>query len=243
MLLSIAIATTSFAAPQKKAPVLLYDLGQEGSWIPYQRAAQRGNDGVFKQVMDAVARKTNISFENVYFPPMRAQKALKDGLVDFDFNVIEWMPNRDYGEELHILSEPLFSVTEFIVALDSKSQLFTDREDYYGKSIGTIAGYFYFDDDKFKRVDFLRENLLLQGLQRGRFDVIIMEKESARYWASTYNMKIAFPVLHTKGEIRIRLRKQKKALMPMINKGIQAIIQNGELEAILLQHGIVEALP
>jgi ABC-type amino acid transport substrate-binding protein len=70
-----------------------------------------------------------------------------------------------------------------------------------------------------------------------------MEKESARYWAEVYKTKIAFPLQHTEGYVRVRLRKQKKALIPKINQGIQAIIQSGELEAILLQHGIVDALP
>lgn len=243
LLLLSCMGSLSYAEAQQEQEVLLFDIGLDEGWIPYQRSAQRGKDGVFKQVMDAVGRKSGISFKNVFFPAKRAEKALKDGLVDFDFNVIEWMPNRDYGDQHFVLSEPLFSVTEFIVTLDKNSHLYTKRQDYYGKRIGTISGYFYFDDDKFTRVNFLSEKLLMQGLRRGRFDAIILEKESARYWASIYSMQIGLSILHTQGFIRVRLRKQKNGLMVKINQGIQAITRSGELQTILLQHGIVDALP
>ena len=243
LLLCSAIASSSSLESAQEQTVLIYNVGLEGGWIPYQQSAEHGKDGVFKQVMDAVGRKSGILIKNIALPPKRADRALKDGLLDFDFNVLEWMPNGDYGHEHYVLSDALFPVTEFIVTIDTNSHLFSERDDYYGKPIGTVAGYFYFDDDKFTRVDFLRENLLMQGLKRGRFDAIIMEKESARYWADIHNMKIAFPVQHTEGAVRVRLRKQKSALIPKINQGIKAITQSGELEAILLQHGIVDALP
>ena len=45
----------------------------------------------------------------------------------------------------------------------------------FGKRVGTIAGYFYFDDDKFIRTDFLNESQLMMGLKNARFNVIILE--------------------------------------------------------------------
>jgi len=36
----------------------------------------------------------------------------------------------------------------------------------FGMPVGTIAGYFYFDDNKFIRTDFLNENQLMLGLNQ-----------------------------------------------------------------------------
>ncbi|GAA0855883.1 substrate-binding periplasmic protein [Aliiglaciecola litoralis] len=235
--------TFSWADSEIQEHTLLYDIGLEGGWIPYQRGKSIGTEGVFKQVMRAIQNNTNLVFETVQFPAKRAEKALLDGMVDFDFNVVEWMPSGDYGKEKYQLSDPLFSVTEYVITLDQPPYLINQPEDYYGKPVGTVAGYFYFDSDKFTRVDFLSESLLMQGLSKERFDAIIMEKESAKYWASVFDMKIRMAVVHTEGSIRVRLRKQKAALLPELNRGIQTIIQNGQLEAILQKHNITDALP
>ena len=180
---------------------------------------------------------TGIQFKTVNFPHKRAAKALMDGMVDFDFSCLEWFKDNDPGPEF-VATDPFFEMTEYIVTLQKNSHLFPTRESIFGKRIGTISGYFYFDDNKFSRTDFLNENQLILGLKKNRFKAIILERETAKYWAKLNNTEIAFAALHTRGNLVMRLKKEHSALIPLLNQAIQLMKTSGELQAILSNQGI-----
>lgn len=225
---------------QSDDKTLYFDLGLESGWVPYQRAAELGKPGVYAQLMQSIAKRSNIAIRPVYLPPKRAEKALQMGLVDFDFNVLEWMEDGTPGEGF-VLSEPLYTVTEYLITTHEYATLFNQKTDYYGQAIGTIAGYFYFDADKFTRIDFLSEEALIVGLAKGRFKAIIMEEHAAKYWANKHDVEIVFAVQHTKGPVRMRLRQEKAQLLPALNSAITSLKSDGTIKQILASHGIDEA--
>ncbi len=231
----------SVAAETAGDNILYYDQGVEGRWVPYQRGVVAGTPGVFQQMTDAISRHVDISFKTVNFPAKRSQKAMKDGLIDLEFISLEWLPGGEAGEA-YVVSEPLFKVNEYVVTLQGNQHLFPNRQAYYGRILGTIAGYYYFDDHKFQREDFLTESLLIQGLKRDRFKGAILERETAKFWASVHKADIAFATLHTEGVLRIRLQKDKAHWLALINQGIAAIKARGELTTILEDHGIDPAV-
>lgn len=216
---------------------LYYDLGLESGWVPYQRAAEPGKPGVYAELMESIEKRSDITIRPVYLPPKRAAKALQIGLVDFDFNVLEWMEDGMPGEGF-VLSEPLYTVTEYLITTNQHASMFNQKSDYYGHSIGTIAGYFYFDADRFTRVDFLSEEALLVGLAKGRFKAIIMEEHAAKYWADKHKVDIVLAVQHTKGPVRMRLREEKAQLLPALNRAITSLKSDGTIKHILANHGI-----
>ncbi|MFT2092003.1 substrate-binding periplasmic protein [Paraglaciecola sp. 2405UD69-4] len=216
---------------------LHFDEGEQGGWVPFRTGAQANQSGVLTDVTQLISVNSEIEFIPVPLPARRAQQALEKGLIDFDIICLEWL-NQGQKSQSFVTSEPLFEVTEHLITLPSKQNLFPDRASIFGKYVGTIAGYFYFDDSQFKRVDFLNENQLLLGLKHKRFDVIILERETAKYWASQHKMDIKFTALHSKGNLLIRLRQEHAELMPQINETIQYIKQSGALQNILDKHGV-----
>jgi len=230
-------ATYSYASDLKNTPVLYFDLGEKDGWVPFRNDAKTGGVSVFAELSKALEAYSGIQFKTVNFPQKRAAKALQDGIVDFDFVCLEWFKDNDLGPGF-IATEPFFEITEHLVSLKKNTHLFPMRESMFGKRVGTISGYFYFDDDKFIRNDFLNENLLMQGLKMERFNVIILERETAKYWAKLNNTEIAFAALHTSGNLVMRVRKQHSALIPLLNKSIKAIKKSGQLKAILDNHDV-----
>ncbi|MCV2885121.1 transporter substrate-binding domain-containing protein [Aestuariibacter sp. AA17] len=221
--------------------ILYFDLGIEGRWVPYQRGANSGSYGVFKEVTDAIAKHANLTFDHVYFPAKRAQKALIDGLIDFEFISLAWLKGSQPGEDF-VVSQPIFEVQEYIVTLEGNGENFEKPHSYYDHAVGTIDGYFYHDDDKFKRHDFSTESELIQALGKGRVRVAILEKETAKFWASVHGVSLEFTSLHSRGDLLIRLRNEKQQFMPLINFGITKIKQSGELAKILSSHDIDPAV-
>tara|TARA_R110000868_G_scaffold204933_2_gene453103 strand:- start:436 stop:1218 length:783 start_codon:yes stop_codon:yes gene_type:complete len=230
------------AVELKKDSILLkYDLGQQGGWIPYQQSAQRGRLGIFEEVTILIHEETAIEFEAVHFPPKRAEKALLDGLVDFDFVCLEWLKEGASGG--FVYSNPIFNVSEYVVTLTKNASLVPERKAIYGKPVGTVAGYFYVDDNQFTRVDFLNEEVLLLGLKHERFTSIIIEKETAKYWSKLLDIDISYPAVHTHGSIIIRLRDDKRELLPIINQAIETIKVSGKLASLLKNHGVDAVIP
>lgn len=216
---------------------LYFDLGLASGWVPYQRSAEPGKPGVYAELMQSISERSNITIRPVHLPPKRAEKALQTGLVDFDFNVLEWMEDGTPGAGF-VLSEPLYKVTEYVVTTNEYTALFKQKSDYYGHAIGTIAGYFYYDADKFTRVDFLSEEALIEGLAMGRFKLIIMEEHAAKYWANEHDVDIVLAVQHSKGPVRMRLRQEKAHLLPELNRAISTLKSDGTIRRILASHGI-----
>jgi ABC-type amino acid transport substrate-binding protein len=216
---------------------LYFDMGELGGWVPFRTGAATGRAGVLIELSQAMEDYSGIQFIPVNFPAKRAEKALKDGLVDFDFVCLEWLKNGVAGEE-YFTTEPFFEITEHFITLNKNKDLFANKESIFGKHVGTIAGYFYFDDYKFIRTDFLNENQLMLGLKHDRFKVIIMERETAKYWAKLNNTEIGFAALHSSGHLLMRIRKENKALLPLLNQTIKALKSSGKLKAILESHGV-----
>ena len=237
VIIALFMLFCSGAYARQSAETLIFDLGIEGGWIPYQRGSQEGRPGVFLDVVKGIERHSDLTFKPVYFPAKRAEKAMNDGLVDFDFICLEWMKDGNPGASRKT-SLPLFYINEYIVTLANNTHLFPTKQSYHGKVVGTIAGYFYHDDDKFFRMDFLSESKLIKGLARERFKGAILEFGTANHWAREHKVDIGFAVQHSQGKLRFRLREEKWHLLDDINHAIVRLHETGELKAILASHGL-----
>lgn len=238
LVLILGVSINTFAAQTVDEKQKLYfHISKEDGWVPFRTSAETGRKGVLEELSDLLQKYSDIEFVPVFFPTKRAEKALVDGLVDFDFICIEWLKNGDYGDN-YVISEPFFEVTEAFATLSTNSNLMPTPESAYDRRVGTIGGYFYHDDDRFTRVDFLNENQLILGLKRDRFKSIIIEKETAKYWAKVHDVEIAFPAIHSKGRLLMRLRDENKLLLPKINQAIIKMKESGQLKAILQKHGV-----
>ena len=223
------------SAAQEEQQKLYFDIDSVGGWVPILTSAQPGTPSIMAVITEAIQRHLDITFIPVKLPQKRAEIALKEGSVDFDFICLEWLKTTEVGPE-YVISEPFFELKESFITLKKNVQLFPTRESLYKKHVGTIAGYFYFDDHTFIRTDFLNENHLILGLKHERFDVIILEQETAKHWAKVNDVDINFAVLHSKGNFLMRLRKKHQGLLPSINQAIKHIKASGELQAILDKH-------
>jgi hypothetical protein len=229
----ILVSLSSSAQVVKQT--LYFDMDEEGGWVPFLTAAEPGKPGIMNEITEALQRHSTIKFIPIKLPQKRAKFALKEGSVDFDFICLEWLKNGVVGSE-YVTSEPFFELTENFITLKKNATLFPTRESFNQQRVGTIAGYFYFDDHTFIRTNFLNENQLMSGLKHERFKVIILEQETAKHWAKVNDVDIHLAALHSKGHFLIRLSKKYAPLLPMLNEAIRKIKASGELQAILDKH-------
>lgn len=225
------------AVAQEKTGTLHFDLGESKGWVPYRTGQDNSQSGILAELVLLIEQYSAIDFQPVNWPMKRAEFALKKGIVDFDFVCTAWFGGGNYGEQF-VISEPLFEIKEFVVTLKGNKHLYPGLESIYGKRIGTIAGYFYFDDDKFTRTDFRDEDTLIQALKYKRVDAVILEYETAKHWAKIHNVDIELASAHTTGKLLIRLNKAKKSNLPAINSALNKIKKSGQLQMILDKYGV-----
>lgn len=237
MLLIFVCAASSSFAVDKNSDVLKYNLGGTESWMPYGYFGDANNPGIFAEVIELILKRTNRPYDVYYFPPKRAGKVFEEDRLDLDFMSPSWFKNGDMGED-YVSTMAIFPLSEYIVTLSEKRQLYAEPESINGKRIGTIAGYNYYDDDKFTRVDFLSESALVKGLKMQRFDAVILEGVTAKYWAKIHEVNIALASIHSQGDIVIRLRRELKYLLPELNAAIQALKNEGEIDRILQHYSV-----
>lgn len=211
---------------------LKYDLDATGGWIPYDFTGDAQRPGIFSELIGSIMERAEIPLRPVQLPTRRAVKALEVGLLDFDFVSPDWFPNGDFGPSF-VGSMPIIQVKEYLVTLPSQINQYQVLNDAYGEPVGTIAGYAYFDDDQFQRMDFGNEGDLVRALEKGRVQVAILEEMTAHHWARQLNIPLALGAVHSEGQMIMRLRAEHQSLLPRINAAIRELKNEGQIEAIL----------
>lgn len=230
------------AKVESNKPELTYDTGSTTAWFPFGYTGDKTHPGILIELITQVMAKAGIGLKSNPLPPKRAVYALEHGELDFDVVSPSWFKDGNIGEQ-YVSSKPIFVVSEYFITLKQKASQYQTLESIYGNRVGTVAGYSYFDDDQFTRVDFRSESELILGLNKNRFDVIIMERLAALHWARFHQVDIAMPLLHAKGDIVIRLRKERKELLPQIDQAISHLSQTGKIDEVLDKyHAIISGI-
>lgn len=233
--MSITAVSVLYSGSVNSEPVLRYGMNAQGGWVPWDNTGIKARPGIFPELIPLILNTAKIAGEPVTFPTKRAIKALEDGLLDFDFVSPDWFSDGDIGEQF-IASVPILTIKEYFITLPAQQAQFDTPEKVYGNVVGTIAGYYYFDDSQFIRMDFDAESRLVSGLHRQRFKVAILEEMTAWYWSGRLDLPVALSAVHTEGELVMRIRKEHLPLLAKINQAILLLQDSGEIEKLLMSY-------
>lgn len=218
---------------QTPPDVLRYNVDFVGAWVPFDASSDPTKPSIMLSILALIEQQSNIKIAIEHYPIKRSVKELYDGNLDFDFVNPQWLSQDD--SHLFVFSQPLFQVTEYFIGLPEVMRHYQTKEQIYGSLVGTVAGYYYFDDDEFQRADFRSESEVMLGLAKQRFNIAIMEKYAAQYWAYQHKVGITFGPVHTQGDIVIRLRIPLKHLLPRINHAIEVLKKTNKFQHIIEQ--------
>ncbi|WP_372770031.1 substrate-binding periplasmic protein [Pseudoalteromonas sp.] len=206
---------------------LRYNFSGSSNWVPYYMQ-DKGMPGILPELIPLILKHADITGIEVKLPPKRSNQAIEEGEIDFDAVCAEWFPNQFVGADF-VLSKPLITIKEYFVGLADSSK--TAHLDHH--NIGTVLGYYYYDDSDYNRVDFRSERELILALKKARVSRILIGDLTANYWAKEYDVELQFQKLHTQGLLRIRLNKQKQHLLPRINAAIDKLYSQGVISKII----------
>jgi polar amino acid transport system substrate-binding protein len=232
VILLLACITVEAQSADKPETILRYNISASDSWYPYYIAKAPERPGILGELIPKILSLAEIASQVHHFPPKRSNQALNSGLLDFDVVSPSWFETGDVGDNF-MLSAPIMTIVEYIVVLEKNKPLWTTPHQIEGRSIGTVRGYAYHDDEKYNRVDFKSERELLLALHKQRVEAIISGELTARFWANELKLPISLAMEHSSGDLVIRLRKEHNSLLPSINNAIQTLKQSGEIQRVI----------
>lgn len=222
---------------------LKYNLTGSGNYFPYY-TGDSDLPGIFPEIVQQILNTANIQGEHVVLPAKRTVKSLITGKIDFDIISTAWLSKQERDNSLFVYSDPLFQMSEYLVSLPKHTQKWQNLAAINGKNVGTVMGYYYYDDNEFSRVDFPSEKELLQALQRKRVEVIIISELSALYWSKELGVQVALGAGHSNGFLRIRILRRYRHLLPKINRAIKQLHQDDSITNIEQKYlGIINKIP
>jgi hypothetical protein len=234
LLLSYLLAF-SLLASNIESPPLTYNLRGSNSWYPYFINDESKAVGILNQLIPQILVLANIPAHPVNLPPLRTNKALQKGELDFDVISPAWFEENELTKHF-VLSDAIIPIKENIIFLAREKAHWQQSNAIYGQVVGTIRGYHYHDDHKFKRHDFSSEKALIKALKFGRIDVAICGDLPAVYWARQLSANIEIGPLHSQGFLHIRLLKEHRPLLPAINQAIASLKASGEIDKLVAQY-------
>ncbi|MEQ3442589.1 transporter substrate-binding domain-containing protein [Pseudoalteromonas sp. BZP1] len=212
--------------------VLKYNVAGSGNYYPYY-IDDKSNPGILPEIIKQVMQLADIQVQHIELPAKRTIKYLHQGHIDFDVISPEWLSQAEKQNPQFSYSDTLFTVDEYLVSLTNSVARWQQLDSIRNQPVGTVLGYYYYDDNRFKRVDFHSEQQLIQALKMQRVEVVIIDKLPALYWAKLFDADISFGALHSLGNLKIRLRSEHQSLLPKINAAIKKLKSSGSLDTII----------
>ncbi len=224
-----AIFSSAHAA---SPPALKYNITASGSYYPYY-IDDENSPGILPEIIQHVLTLSNIDAQHIELPSKRTVKYLHLGHIDFDVISPEWLSEKERENDMFRYSDNLFTVEEYLVSLSKNINKWQDLEAIKKHPVGTVLGYYYYDDERFTRVDFHSEKELVKALQLNRIEVAIIDKLSAIYWSNWFNINTQLGALHSQGNLKIRIRAEHQSLLKNINAAIEQLKNNGTIDTII----------
>ena len=229
LLILLLLSPVVFAEQQR---VLKYNVTGSGNYYPYY-INDNNTTGILPEMIKQVMQLADIQVQHIELPAKRTVKYLHQGDIDFDVLSPEWLSQAEKQNPQFIYSDTLFVIEEYLVSLKNSVTQWQQLNNINNQPVGTVLGYYYYDDNRFKRVDFHSEKQLIKALKMQRIEVVIIDKLPAQYWAEQFNVDIGFGALHSLGNLKIRLRSEHQLLLPKINAAIKELKNSGSLDAII----------
>ncbi len=205
---------------------------------------EKGQSGIYQDILDELSKATGHQFQIMYFPYARLARQFDIGEIDLEPGVFPgWVKMQKVPG---VFSVPFGKVVDVLVFAPGKHVQVTTPRDLSGRTLGLVRGYAYpdlremFEKGTIHRADALNETQLLAMLAGGRMDQILINKAVAQYTIREipkYSDLVLGDVLGS-FDVSMRVHPSKKALLPQLDEAIVAMKRSGAITRIYAKYGV-----
>lgn len=226
----------------KKSQVIRYSVVEAWS-EPYAFYDGDRNlvDGLIKELIEALSRKLDSSFEHVYVSRNRVESGVEKGQVDVRCFINEaWTEKPD----LYAWSQVWYEISNIVVWKKGRSPV-KKIDDLDSKTLGTTSGYMYkavndlFKSGKVKRSDVATEVMNLTLLQKDRIDYALVERTSFEWFLKVNgdDIKGYEMLMLERIPLKCAISKASNIKVEDINEAISKLRLEGFFKRLELKYG------
>lgn len=229
--LSLILFLSLFAFPLH-AETIRIALPSEGN-PPYSYNDTAQPKGIYVELFNALFENTPYQLEYVYLSSARIRNEFKKNFIDIECCPLpSWRKDED---DYSYYSDIAFITEDIYIFPKNKVPVFISLTD---KKIATVSGYGYLHDDKFSRIDFNSEFSILRVVANQRVEMGIVDRYIADHLIKTKGLTVDIGPTHEKALRPIRIHKNKRHILPELNKAIMRLKEQNKIKEIFAQHGI-----
>lgn len=230
----ILLLSSSLLAKPLLAETIRIALPSEGN-PPYSYSDISQPKGIYVELFNALFENTPYQVEYVYLSSARIRNEFTKNSIDIECCPLPtWRKGED---EYSYYSNVAFISEDIYIFPKNKVPAFVSLTD---KTIATVSGYGYLDDDKFTRIDFNSEFTILRMVANQRVEMGIVDRYIADHLIRTKGLTVDLGPLHEKALRPIRVHKNKKYILPELNKAIASLKKDKKIKEIFVQYGIAD---
>jgi len=230
----LLLLSSSLLANPLLAETIRVALPSEGN-PPYSYSDISQPKGIYVELFNALFESTPYQVEYVYLSSARIRNEFKKNSIDIECCPLpSWRKGED---DYSYYSNVAFTSEDIYIFPKNKVPSLVSLEN---KTIATVSGYGYLDDDKFSRVDFNSEFSILRVVANQRVEMGIVDRYIADHLIKTKGLTVELGPLHEKAFRPIRVHKNKKHILPELNKAIARLKKANKIKEIFVQYGIDE---
>lgn len=228
----ILLLSSSLLANPLLAETIRVALPSEGN-PPYSYSDISQPNGIYVELFNALFERTPYQVEYVYLSSARIRNEFKKNAIDIECCPLPtWRKGED---DYSYYSNIAFTTEDIYIFPKNKVPPFVSLTD---KTIATVSGYGYLHDDKFSRFDFNSELSILRMVANERIEMGIVDRYIADHLIKTKGLTVDLGPLHEKALRPIRVHKNKKHILPELNKAIARLKEDKKIKEIFDKHGI-----
>ncbi len=226
------ILLLSLLAKSSLAETIRIALPSEGN-PPYSYSDISQPKGIYVELFNALFESTSYQIEYVYLSSARIRNEFKKNAIDIECCPLPtWRKGED---DYSYYSNVAFTTEDIYIFPKDKVPLSVSLED---KTIATVSGYGYLNDDKFSRIDFNSEYSILRVVANLRVELGIVDRYIADHLIKTKALSVDIGPVHEKALRPIRVHKNKKHILPELNKAIARLKKDKKIKYIFEKHGV-----
>ncbi len=244
MLLSIQLLVlfVFFAATTLAAQTVKVGMSE---WPPYFYCEGTQQKGLFVDYFKEIKKRSGIHFQVVDIPQKRVLQYFRDKTIDIEsFVNPAW---RVDDRDISVYTVPVMESVNIVLMMKNKVFAAKSSNDFAGKNIGCILGYFYPDgfSDGFKANKIIRSDAgshesLVQMLKIGRLDAIILDRLVAHYTIKKLDFDpdefdIAYRFVGN-SHLALRVNKDKASILPELNDAIDKMVGDHFANKLILTY-------
>ncbi|WP_170309553.1 substrate-binding periplasmic protein [Litorilituus lipolyticus] len=200
---------------------------------PYSYSDTTQPKGIYVELFNALFESSPYRIEFVYLSSARIRNEFKRNTIDIECCPL---PSWREGEDAYShYSKVAFTTEDIYVFPKNKVQSLPSLT---GKAIATVSGYAYLHEKKFSRIDFNSELSILRMVANQRVELGIVDRYIAEHLIHLNSFPVDIGSVHEKALRPIRVHKNKKHILPELNRAISQLQKKQKIQKIFKQHGI-----